>query len=99
MLCLWVGIARNFSKHQVIIFLICTNLTKENIVEYCGTWYETNHGHFKAMFVELMSYLYFDDGYLKDEDYDKGLGKDVGVIDIGSIIAMNDNVPNAYDGV
>jgi hypothetical protein len=51
------------------------------------------------MFVELMSYLYFDDGYLKDEDYDKGLGKDVGVIDIGSIIAMNDNVPNAYDGV
>jgi len=36
---------------------------------------------------------------MKDEDYDKDLAKDVGVIDIGSFIAMSDNVPNAYDGV
>jgi hypothetical protein len=36
---------------------------------------------------------------LKDEDYDKDLGKDVGVIDIRSFTTMSDNVPNAYDGV
>jgi hypothetical protein len=93
MLCLWVGIPCNVSKHQTIILLICINLTKENIVEYCGTWYGTNHGHFKAMLVGLTSYLWFD------EDYYKDLGKDDNVIDISSLTTMSDNVPNAYDGV
>jgi hypothetical protein len=79
--------------------LICIKLTKKKIVEYCGTWYGTNHDHFKAILVGLTSYLQFDDGYLKDEDYDKDLGKDVSVIDIGSLTTMSDNVPIAYDGV
>jgi hypothetical protein len=36
---------------------------------------------------------------LEDKDYDKDLGEDANVIEIGEFIAMDDNVPNAYDGV
>ncbi len=45
------------------------------------------------------TYLQLDDGSLEDKDYDKDLGEDANVIEIGEFIAMDDNVPNAYDGV
>jgi hypothetical protein len=37
-------------KLQVIVLLTCIDLTKENIIKYCGTWYGTNCDGFKAMF-------------------------------------------------
>jgi len=43
----------NFYKHQVVIQLIYTNLTMENIIEYCGMYYGTHRGGLKCMFVDL----------------------------------------------
>jgi len=34
------------------VLFTCTNLTKENIIYYYGTWYEYDHGGFAAMFVD-----------------------------------------------
>jgi hypothetical protein len=34
------------------IFFTCTDLIKENIIHYCGTWYESDRGGFAAMFVD-----------------------------------------------
>jgi hypothetical protein len=45
------------------------------------------------------TYLQLDDGSLEDKDCDKDLGEDANVYDISEFIAMDDNVPNAYDGV
>jgi len=65
-------------KHQIIVLLTCTYLTKENIIEYCGTWYGTNCGGFKTIFMDP-TYLQLDDGYLEDKDCHKDLGEDANV--------------------
>ncbi len=36
--CEW-ALRGNLCKHQVAIFLTFIDLTKENIIQYCGTWY------------------------------------------------------------
>jgi hypothetical protein len=36
--CEWV-LCGNLCKHQVAILFTCIDLTKENIIQYCGTWY------------------------------------------------------------
>jgi hypothetical protein len=40
----------NLCKHQVASLLTCTNFIKENIIQYCVTWYGSNHGGFVVMF-------------------------------------------------
>jgi len=49
--CEW-ALCGNLCKHQVAIFFTCTDLTKENIIEYCGTWYGSNRGGFATMFTD-----------------------------------------------
>ncbi len=49
--CEW-ALRSNFCKHQVIILLTCTNLTRENMMEYCGTYYGTHHGGLECMFID-----------------------------------------------
>jgi hypothetical protein len=41
------ALCNNLCKHQVIIILTCVDLMKENIIEYCGTWYGIDHNAFK----------------------------------------------------
>ncbi len=38
-------------KHQVVVLLTCTDLIKENIIQYCETWYGYDRGGFATMFV------------------------------------------------
>jgi hypothetical protein len=49
------------------VFVACTNLTKDDIINYC-TWYGIGCGGFKTMFMDL-KYLEDDDGSLEDEGY------------------------------
>jgi hypothetical protein len=69
-------------KHQVIVLLPSTNLIKENIIEYCGTWFGFNRGGFKAMLIDLR-YLQLDDGASYDEDNEDVQVKKSKIIDIG----------------
>jgi hypothetical protein len=69
-------------KHQVIVLLPSTNLLKENIIEYCGTWLGFNCGGFKAMFINPR-YLQLDDGASDDEDNEYVQVKKSKIIDIG----------------
>jgi hypothetical protein len=57
-------------KHQVAIFLTCTNLTKKYIIQYCGTWYGFDHEGFATMF-EDPTYLHIYDNEFDDEKIDK----------------------------
>ncbi len=43
--------------------MTCTNLTSDNITEYCGTWYGTNHNGFKATFANLANGSFSYDGF------------------------------------
>jgi len=43
--CEWV-LRGNLCKHEVAIFLTCIDLTEENIIQYCGTWYGYDCGGF-----------------------------------------------------
>ncbi len=57
--CEW-ALRGNLCKHQIAIFLTCTDLTKENIIQYCGTWYGFDPGGFVAMFANP-TYLHIYD--------------------------------------
>ncbi len=64
--CEW-ALRSNFCKHQIVVLLTCTNLTMENITEYCSMYYGTHCGGLKCMFANL-GYLQLDDGASDDED-------------------------------
>jgi hypothetical protein len=51
--CTWDWVLRgNLCKHQVIILLAYNDLINNDIINYCGTWYGSNHGGLKTMFVD-----------------------------------------------
>jgi hypothetical protein len=57
-------------KHQVAIFLTCIEFTKENIIQYCWTWYGSDRGGFAAMFADP-TYLHIYDNESDDEKADE----------------------------
>jgi hypothetical protein len=63
--CEWT-LRGNLCKHQVAIFLTCTDLIRENIIQYRGTWYGFDHGGFATMFVDV-TYLHIYDNESIDE--------------------------------
>ncbi len=83
----------NLCKHQVVIFLTCTNLTKENIIQYCGTWYGFDHGSFAAMFANP-TYLHIYDNEFNDEEVDKNHFEKPWVVDMCKFMRLNDTSPN-----
>jgi hypothetical protein len=83
----------NLCKHQVAIFFTCTDLTKENIIQYCGTWYGSDHGGFVAMFVEP-TYLHIYDNESDDEEADENHSEKPWGIDMCELMRPDDTSPN-----
>jgi len=83
-------------KNQAIVLLPSTDLIKENVIEYCGTCFQFNHGGFKAMFIDPR-YLQLDDGASNDEDNEDVQVEKLKIIDIGGLMTMNVNVLNKND--
>jgi hypothetical protein len=54
-------------KHQVAIVLTCIDFIKENIIQYCETWYGFDCGRFATMFADL-TYLHIYDNESDDEE-------------------------------
>jgi hypothetical protein len=59
--CRW-ALCKNSCKHQIVVFMTCTNLISSNNIEYCSTWYGTDHNGFKAMFANLANGPFSYDG-------------------------------------
>jgi hypothetical protein len=87
--CEW-ALRANFCKHQIVVLLTCTDLTMENIIEYCGTYYGTHCGGLKCMFIDS-GYLQLHDGAFDDEDCNQDLVNEVGIVDIRALTAMDEN--------
>jgi len=49
--CEW-ALRGNFCKHQIVVLLMCIDLTTKNIIEYCSTYYGTHCGGLKCMFID-----------------------------------------------
>ncbi len=90
--CEWV-LHGNLCKNQVAIFLTCTNLTKENIIQYCGTWYGSDHGGFATMFTNL-TYLQIYDNESDDEKANEYHSEKPWVVDMCKFMKPNDTSPN-----
>jgi hypothetical protein len=39
-----------FCKHQIVIFFMATDVTQEDVIDYCGTWYTFMCGGLIAIF-------------------------------------------------
>jgi len=63
------------------------DVTQEDVIDYCGKWFESNHGGLGAMFMDPKCIL--DDSDSKDDGEVFG---DKGVIDIGLIGTMEEVV-------
>ncbi len=90
--CEW-ALHGNLCKHQVAIFLTCTNLTKENIIQYCGTRYGSNRGGFVAMFVDP-TYLHIYDNESNDEKADEDHFEKPWVVDMCELMRPDDTSSN-----
>ncbi len=54
--CEW-ALRGNLCKHQVAIFLTCTDFIKENIIQYYGTWYGSNRGGFVVWTLPICTFM------------------------------------------
>jgi hypothetical protein len=84
----------NFYKHQIVIILMVTNVTKEDVIKYCGALYKSNYGGLLAIFKDP-KHMHDgsnskDDGFANDHDE--------GVIDISGIKPMDESIPPTNDG-
>ncbi len=84
--CEW-AIRKNLCKHQIVIILMVTNVTQEDVIDYYGTWFSSNRKGLVAMFMNR-KYISND---LDSEDDGEDNG-DKGVIAIGLIGTMEEVV-------
>jgi hypothetical protein len=68
----------------------------ENIIEYYSMYYGTHCGGLKCMFVDP-TYLQLDDGVFDNEDCNQDLVGNVGIINIGGFMAMDED--SCFDNV
>jgi hypothetical protein len=83
-------------KHQVLVLLININFTKENIIEYCRTWFGSNHGGLQTIFTNL-GYLQLDDGASNDEGNENTQVEEPRIIDISGFMTTNVNILDTND--
>jgi len=80
-------------KHQVAIFFTCTDFTKKNIIQYCGTWYGSDHGGFATMFMDPI-YLHIYDNESDDEKADEDHSEKPWVVDMCELMRLDHTSPN-----
>ncbi len=90
--CEW-ALRGNLCKHRVAIFLTCIDLTKENIIQYCGTWYGFDRGGFAAMFADL-TYLHIYDNESDDEEANENHSRKPWVVNMCEFMRPDDTSSN-----
>jgi hypothetical protein len=80
-------------KHLVVIFVTSTDLIKENIIQYCGTWFGFDCGGFATMFADL-TYLHIYDNESNDEEAKEDHFEKPWVVDMCELMRSDDTSPN-----
>jgi hypothetical protein len=76
-------------KHQIAIILTCTNVSQEDIIHYCGTWYGSHRGGLGHMFADPRHIP--DDMESNDDDKDEHLEGDDGIMEFDGLMNMEQN--------
>jgi hypothetical protein len=90
--CEW-ALDGNLCKHQVVVLLTCIDFSKENIIQYCGTWHGFDHEGFATMFADP-TYLHIYDNEYDDEEVDENHFEEPWVIDMCKLTTPIDTSPN-----
>jgi hypothetical protein len=82
----------NLCKHQIVICLTCTDFTKGNIIQYCGTWYGSNCEGFATMFANP-TYLHLNDNESNDEEPNENDIEEPWVVNMGGLLTLDGTSP------
>jgi len=83
--CEWAS-RGNMWKHQIVIIFTCINISQEDIIHYCETWYGSHHGGLGHMFVDPRHIL--NDMESNDDDENEHLEADDGIIEFDGLRSM-----------
>jgi len=83
--CEW-ALRGNMCKHQIVVILTCTNISQEDIIHYCGTWYGSHSGGLGHMFVDPRHIP--DDMESNDDDENEHLEGDDGIMEFDGLMNM-----------
>ncbi len=86
--CEW-ALRRNMCKHQIVVFLTCIDISQEDVIHYCGTWYGSHRGGLGHMFVNPQHIL--NDMESNDDDEDEHFEGDDGILEFDGLMNMEQN--------
>jgi hypothetical protein len=86
--CEW-ALRRNMCKHQIVVILTCIDISQEDIIHYCGTWYGSHCGGLGHMFVDPRHIPY--DMESNDDDDDEHLENADGIMEFDGLMNMEQN--------
>ncbi len=90
--CEW-ALCGNLCKHHQVVLFTCIDHVKENIIQYCGTWYGFDRESFAAMFVNL-TYSHIYDNESNNEKADEDHFKKPWVVDMCEFMIPDNISPN-----
>ncbi len=76
-------------KDQIVVILTCTNISQEDIIHYCETWYGSHRGGLGHMFANPRHIL--NDMESNDDDEDEHLDSDDGIMEFDGLMNMEQN--------
>jgi len=86
--CEW-ALRGNMCKHQIVVFLTCIDISQEDVIHYCGTWYGSHRGGLGHMFVNPQHIL--NDMESNDDDEDEHFEGDDGILEFDGLMNMEQN--------
>jgi hypothetical protein len=86
--CEW-ALRRNMCKHQIVVILTCTNISQEDIIHCCETWYGSHCGGLGHMFADPRHIP--DDMESNDDDEDEHLEGGDGIMEFDGLMNMEQN--------
>jgi hypothetical protein len=83
--CEW-ALRGNECKHQIVVIFTCIDISQEDIIHYCGTWYGSHRGGLGHMFVDPQHIP--NDMESNDHDEDEHLEGDDGIMEFDGLMSM-----------
>jgi hypothetical protein len=86
--CEW-ALQGNMCERQIVVNITCTNISQEDIIHYCGTWYGSHCRRLGHMFANPRHIP--NDMEFNDDDEDEHLEGDDGIMEFDELTNMEQN--------
>jgi hypothetical protein len=87
--CEW-ALQGKMCKHQIVVILTCIDITQEDIIHYCGTWYGSWYGSHCGRSGHMFADPQHIQDYMEsnDDDEDEHLEGDDGIMEFDGLMTM-----------